>query len=79
LNLSKEAQLSTLEKVISVVSRETGKEVHENTFLDALGLDSLEFVCLMQAIQKEVADVPDAEFVKINTVGGIARACELIR
>ena len=65
-----------LEKVIAVVSRESGQEVNENTFLDSLGLDSLEFVCLMQAIANEVCEIPDTAWVNINTVGGIAKACE---
>lgn len=65
-----------LEKVIEIVSRETGGEVNADTRLDSLGLDSLEFVCLIQAIQSEVVDVPEEEFVNIETVDGIAKVCE---
>jgi acyl carrier protein len=71
--------MTTLEKVIKVVAQETGRDpasLSESTFLDSLGLDSLEFVCLMQAIQNEIANVPDEQWANLNTVGGIARACE---
>lgn len=46
--------VNILEKVIEIVSRETGGDVNADTRLDSLGLDSLEFVCLIQAIQSEV-------------------------
>lgn len=68
--------MSILEKVIEIVSRETGGDVNADTRLDSLGLDSLEFVCLIQAIQSEVVDVPEEEFVNIETVDGIAKVCE---
>lgn len=53
-----------------------GGDVNADTRLDSLGLDSLEFVCLIQAIQAEVVDVPEEEFVNINTVEDIAKVCE---
>lgn len=62
--------------MIEIVSRETGGDVNADTRLDSLGLDSLEFVCLIQAIQSEVVDVPEEEFVNINTVEDIAKVCE---
>lgn len=65
-----------LEKVIEIVSRETGGNVNADTRLDSLGLDSLEFVCLIQAIQSEVVDVPEEEFVNIETVDGVVKVCE---
>lgn len=68
--------MSTLEKVIAIVSRETGEDVNADTRLDSLGLDSLEFVCLIQAIQSEVVDVPEEEFVNINTPEEIVKVCE---
>lgn len=71
--------MTILDKVISVVSRETGvRALDASTPLDSLGLDSLEFVCLMQAIQGEVADIPDSDWAAINTVGEIAAACERV-
>ena len=69
--------MSALEKVIAVISAETGAgQVSASTRLDSLGLDSLEFVCLMQAIQNTVADVPDGEWASMETVGDIAEACD---
>lgn len=72
--------MSTLEKVIKVVAQETGREessLNAATFLDSLGLDSLEFVNLMLAIQNSVSNVPDEKWATLNTIGGIAQACEL--
>lgn len=69
--------MTTLEKVIAVVSRETGAEnLQESTFLDSLGLDSLEFLSLMQAIEKDIAPIPDVEWIGLNTVHSIVQACE---
>jgi acyl carrier protein len=68
--------MNTLEKVIAVVGRETGADIEASTRLDSLNIDSLEFVCLMQTIQGEVADVPDSEWAAIETVNDIAEACD---
>lgn len=69
--------MSILEQVIKAVAEETGCDnISEHTFLESLGLDSLGFVSLMLAINKEVAEIPDAEWVNINTVGAIAKTAE---
>jgi acyl carrier protein len=69
--------MTTLEKVIAVIFSETGTDgITRDTRLDSLGLDSLEFVCLMKEIQETVADVPDAEWARMETVGEIAEACD---
>jgi acyl carrier protein len=68
--------LKTLQKVIEIVGRETGApNILVSTRLDALGLDSLEFVALMVALQ-DIATIPDEEWVALNTVKDIAEACE---
>lgn len=58
-----------------IVARETGADINENSRLDNLGLDSLEFVSLMVALQ-DIATIPDQEWVSLNTVRDIAEACE---
>lgn len=69
--------MNTLKKVIEIVKQETGAEVNADTALESLGLDSLEFVELMLAIAKDCADIPDAHWGELNTVGDMAQACEL--
>ena len=55
-----------------LIFRETSKAVTLDDDLDSLGLDSLEFVSLIQAIEKEFScDIPDSEFARINTVRDI--------
>lgn len=65
------------EKVISLLERESGKVVDSKDFpLGMLGLDSLEFVQLMVSFRSEIADIPDEEWSRINTVGQLIAAAE---
>ena len=41
-----------------------------------LGLDSLEFVELMQEISEKVKAVPKEEWAKLDTVADLLKACE---
>ena len=61
--------------LLAVICRETGAtlgEISRETTLDALGIDSLEFLNLMLAIKAEVGEIPQDEYGRINTVGDIA-------
>jgi acyl carrier protein len=71
--------LSISAKVIEIVQDETGiDEITEHTRIDALGLKSLAFVSLMVAVRRELTDIPDEKWVGFQTVGDIARACEIV-
>lgn len=60
-----------------VIERETGQVVNENTLLEDLNVDSLEFVDLLLAISNETGkSVPDSKVSELNTVGDIARVAE---
>jgi len=60
-----------------VIERETGQVVNENTLLEDLNIDSLEFVDLLLAISNETGkSVPDSKVSELNTVGDIARVAE---
>lgn len=70
-----------IERIIAIVAKETDKQmsgISAETRLDSLGIDSLEFVCLMQVIQREIGDIPEAEWAGLETVGDVAAACERI-
>jgi acyl carrier protein len=60
--------------VCDVIELETGKAVTEETTIDSLGLDSLDFLDLMLAVEKESGKkVPDDKFGDLHTVGDIVR------
>lgn len=60
--------------ICAVIERETGKKVDEFTALEALPVDSLEFLDLMLAISTETGkSIPDAKMGSLTTVGDIAR------
>lgn len=58
--------------ILEVIKQETGKSVDIDDDIDSLGIDSLEFVALIQTIEKEYdCSIPDSEFARINTVRDI--------
>lgn len=64
------------QKVIAIVAEESGKSVEDlsmSTNLLKLGLDSLEFVVLLQALADQIATIPDSDIGKLNTIGDIVR------
>lgn len=69
--------MTTLEKVIAIVSRESGVSVSElsaDTQLDSLPVDSLEFIGLVQCICEEIREIPEAVISKANSIGDLADA-----
>jgi acyl carrier protein len=68
--------MNSLEKVLSVVSRETGVgELTAETSIDSLGIDSLEFVSLLLEIEKELGKNSDDEKVSgVETIGDLIKA-----
>ena len=62
------------EKLLTVIERETGQIVTEETPLDDLGVDSLEFMDLVLMLANETGkDVPDAKLGEMQTVGDLLR------
>lgn len=60
--------------ILSIIERETGQAVTEETTLETLALDSLELIELLQAIENGTgAVVPDSAFGDLQTVGDILR------
>jgi acyl carrier protein len=60
------------ERVCSVIERETGQKVTASTPLDALHVDSLEFVSLMLEVGNEFSTtIPDSAMVDMKTVGDL--------
>lgn len=64
-------------KVIAIVSEETDLPVEQvtldSTFVD-LGVDSLDFLCILTEVRKSVGPVADAFISRIETVGDLAAA-----
>ena len=69
--------MDDLRKVREIIANELGLSpeiIGADTVLEELGIDSLEFVSLMQAIGKEIAEIPESKWERLRTVGDIARA-----
>jgi acyl carrier protein len=66
--------MNTLEKIKQVIAEELGRDdVTAETSLEELGIDSLEFVSLMQALGRAISDIPETRWEEIKTVGDIER------
>lgn len=61
---------------LAFVSEETGIPCDEATAIDVLGLDSLDFLSLLQSIGEKFKEVPDAKIAGLNTVGDILKAIQ---
>jgi acyl carrier protein len=65
------------DQLLALVADEVGgpHNITLATRIDALGVDSLEFLSLMQAIEKKFGkEIPSAKFADIDTVGDILKA-----
>lgn len=64
----------TSEQVCAVIERETGQAVTEETPMDSLGVDSLEFIDLLLTLEDESGkNVPFEKAAELKTVGNLAR------
>lgn len=64
------------ERLLTIISEETGRTVTLQTSLDDLGMDSLDFVSLMQEIGKVYQEIPESEWSNLNTVQDIVLALQ---
>lgn len=65
--------------LIALIAEETGvplADVTLDTKLEDLGVDSLDFLDLMQVIGEKFKPIPEAQFAELNTVGDIAKALQ---
>jgi acyl carrier protein len=67
-------ETNTTNELLELIESETGKAVTPETRIDELGIDSLEFVCLMQSIEEKFKAIPEVEWSKLDTVGDILKA-----
>lgn len=70
--------MTTLEKLQHIIQRDFDvSDVSLETPLTTIGMDSLEFVALMQAVENETGRaIPESSWAAINTVGDIAAAMD---
>lgn len=67
-------ELVKTEDFLALVKEETGKEAELDSSIEALGVDSLEFISLMQAVElKFGVKIPDQEFANLNTLRDIRK------
>jgi acyl carrier protein len=60
--------------ILQVIERETGQAVTEDTPLDELHVDSLEFIDLTLTISAETGKyIPDEKLSGLHTVGDLVR------
>lgn len=64
------------DRLIQLIEQETAKSgITLSTTLDDLGIDSLEFIQLLQTIETEgIGRVPDSKIAHIETVGDLVKA-----
>lgn len=62
------------EQVIAIVNEETGKSADMDSTFEALELDSLDFVSLMQAVEAKMGiRIPEGKYTEINSVSDLVR------
>jgi acyl carrier protein len=67
--------VSPKRRIYELLERETGAtNVSESTTLASLGIDSLEFVSLMQCISNEIKKIPESRYHALDTVGDLIAA-----
>lgn len=62
-----------------LIAEETGVPVADITLetkLEDLGVDSLDFLDLMQVIGEKFKPIPETQFAELSTVGDIAKALQ---
>jgi acyl carrier protein len=63
------------EKILLLIRRETGiEDVTDSTRIEALGIDSLEFVSILQEIRNRIGKVSTKDAVEAGTVGELIAA-----
>ncbi len=63
------------EKLIALIESETGfKGAMDSTPIDALGIDSLDFICLLQMIRVELGPISNDAATSAQTVGDLIAA-----
>ena len=64
-----------MQDILSVIEQQTGHKVDSDTPIDSLGLDSLDFIDLLLAIERETGVVvPDSKVADIHTIADILKA-----
>lgn len=62
------------QSLAKLVTLETGRErITADTSIDELGVDSLEFVSLMQQICEQFGDIPVERWGNLNTIADICK------
>lgn len=70
-------QMNAHDKVIEVIERETGcAGLSAATDIEALGVDSLEYLQLITTIRREIGEISDEAVARACTVGELAQAVE---
>lgn len=72
-------KIATSGVLIALLSEETGvpmADITLETKLEDLGVDSLDFLDLMQVIGEKFKPIPEAQFAELSTVGDIAKALQ---
>jgi len=65
-------ELTKTEELLKLVAEETGKKPELDDSLESLGIDSLDFVSLMQAVENKFGMViPPEQYTNIDTVRDI--------
>jgi acyl carrier protein len=66
------------EKLIALIEEEVGATgVTESTLIEALGIDSLDFIALLQAIRADIGPISIDAATSASTVGDLIAAVRL--
>lgn len=66
-----------IDKVQAIVSEESCEKVEADTSFVVLGLDSLEFLCIVNRVRNEIGPVDDMMISQIRTVKDLAAAAAI--
>jgi acyl carrier protein len=67
-------ETDTTQQLLALIERETGVLATEQTAIESLGIDSLDFISLIQAIQQEIGPVRRNLAVTAVTVSDLLAA-----
>lgn len=66
------------EKLIALIEEQADfRPVTEETTFEEMGMDSLDFMLLIQDVRSEIGTITDEQVQKLNTVGDLLRVLNL--
>lgn len=68
-----------IDAILKLIAEETGfprEQLTTSVKIEDLGIDSLDFVSLIQSISEKFKEIPDSEIAGLHSVGDIVRLAQ---